>query len=438
MIVVFIALFPAEGAPLGLDLGLDALTGFATLNLLLPLSVVNAALVVHRRKFPDIERDFAVPGVPFVPALGILANLALIANLPVSGVVTGTLLVLTLVGGYLVWGGALEVEELVRDVTPGRPTPAQATGDAGTAEPADGATPEDVAESEAVERYRVLVPVARPGRAVEHLRLAAAVAGGRDREAFVQVVTVTEIPDQTPHEMVADTAQGRADRISDNLAAADFDVEYAVEAHTSRDVPFDIVQTARDDGADLILMGYPEEQPEITETVEYTAPCDVVFSTGFDDTGVPPIEHVTVGAGGGPHHERSLDLVRALAEQGAEVGIVSVSPDRGGTVEDPTEAVDVFADLGVEVTEVEAETVAEGLVDGAPATGGVLVIGASRDRRLSRWVFGSTPDRVVQRATEAGVPVLVYAAPGGFAGRIEDYLFPVYRYFRSRLPLDGT
>ena len=90
------------------------------------------------------------------------------------------------------------------------------------------------------------------------------------------------------------------------------------------------------------------------------------------------------------------------------------------------------------MTEVGAETVAEGLVDGAPETGGVLVIGASRDRRLSRWVFGSTPDRVVQRATGAGVPVLVYATPGGFAGRIEDYLFPVYRYLRSRLPFDGT
>jgi amino acid transporter/nucleotide-binding universal stress UspA family protein len=438
MIIFFIALFPAEGAPLGLDLGLEALTGFATLNLLLPLSVVNAALIVHRRKFPDIERGFSVPGVPFVPALGILANVALIANLPVSGVVTGTLLVLTLVGAYLLWGGAPEVEELVRDVTPGGPTPAQATGGAGTAEPADGAMPEEVAETEAVDRYRVLVPVARPDRAVERVRLAAAVAGERDRGAFVQVVTVTQIPDQTPHEIVTEAAQGRADRISDNLAATDIDVEYAVEAHTSRDVPFDLVRTARDDGADLILMGYPAEQPEISETVEYAAPCDVVFSTGFDDPGVPPIEHVTVGAGGGPHHERSLDLVGTLGEQGAEVGVVSVSPDRRGTVEDPSEAVDAFADLGVEVTRVEGETVAEGLVEEAAETGGVVVIGASRNRRLSRWVFGSTPDRVVRRATEAGVPVLVYATPGGFAGRMEDYLFPVYRYFRSRLPFDGS
>jgi amino acid transporter len=114
MIVFFIALFPAEGAPLGLNLGLTALTGFATLNLLLPLSVVNAALIVHRRKFPDMERGFSVPGVPAVPILGILANLALIINLPVDGVVLVTVLVIA----YLAWGGAPEIEDLFREVVP--------------------------------------------------------------------------------------------------------------------------------------------------------------------------------------------------------------------------------------------------------------------------------------------------------------------------------
>ncbi|PSP67852.1 amino acid permease [Halobacteriales archaeon QS_1_69_70] len=439
MIVFFIALFPAEGAPFGLDLGLEALTGFATLNLLLPLSVVNGALIVHRRKFPDMERGFAVPGVPAVPALGILANLALIANLPVSGAVTGTLLVALLVGVYLLWGGAPEVEDLVRDVTPGQPTPAPTAGEAaGGADAAGGPAAGEATGSAPGERFRVLVPVARPDRALEHVRLAAAVAGGRYREPFVEVVTVTEIPDQTPHEVVTDTARQRTDRIAENLDGADLDVDYTVAAHTSRDVAFDIVQTARDGDADLLLMGYPEERPEITRAVEYTAPCNVVFSTGFDDPAVPPVDRVTVGAGGGPHHEESFDLVRALARGGAAVGVVSVAPERGGTIEDAGEAVEAFADLGVEVTEREAETVADGLVDAAAETGGVLVIGASRDRRLSQWVFGSTPDRVVERATDAGVPVLIHAAPSGFSGRIEDHLFPVYRYLRGRLPRSGS
>jgi APA family basic amino acid/polyamine antiporter len=427
MIAVFIALFPSEGAPLGIDLGLTALTGFATLNLLLPLSVVNVALIVHRRKFPDIERGFRVPGVPVVPALGILANLGLIYNLPVDGVVTGVLLLAVLVVSYLVWGGAPEVEELFREVVSAEPAGGAPAGEGGPSETGE------VSEAPAEDRFRVLVPVARPERAGGYVRLAAALAERNGGEPFVEVLNVTEIPDQTPHEMVADTATGRAERIEEHLADEDFDIDYTVEGHTSRDVAFDIVQTARNIEADLILMGYPEEHPGITEAVEYKSPCDVVFAAGVEPAEDLPIKRVTVGAGGGPHHRGSLSVVRRLAEQGADVHIVSVTPKGGGTAEEPADTLAAFEEIDVKVDEVTAATVAEGLVDAAAVDGGVLVIGASRDRRFGQWVLGSTPDRVVERAEEADVPVLVYATAGGIPGRIEDYLFPVYRYLRERL-----
>jgi amino acid transporter len=76
-IVIFIGLLPAEGGLLPLELtvsmpvlgsitltelGLTTLTGFATLNLLLPLSIVNIALVYSRRRFPDLERGSAFQG----------------------------------------------------------------------------------------------------------------------------------------------------------------------------------------------------------------------------------------------------------------------------------------------------------------------------------------------------------------------------------------
>jgi len=70
--------------------------------------------------------------------------------------------------------------------------------------------------------------------------------------------------------------------------------------------------------------------------------------------------------------------------------------------------------------------------------GGILVIGASRDRRFRRWVFGSTPDRVVERAREEGVPVLVCASSLDVPERIEDYLSPVYRYLRKLVGRTGA
>jgi hypothetical protein len=105
---------------------------------------------------------------------------------------------------------------------------------------------------------------------------------------------------------------------------------------------------------------------------------------------------------------------------------------KGGTGEDPQETLDALSEgVSVETHRVSASTVAEGLVSTAAENGGILVIGASRDRGLKRWVLGSTPDRVIERATEAGVPVLVYASSTSVSGRVEDILFPVYRYFKQ-------
>ncbi|MDS0283437.1 amino acid permease [Haloarcula onubensis] len=423
LITAFIGLFPAEGglgASLGLNLGLTALTGFATLNLLMPLAVVNVALIVSRRRFPDIERGFSVPGVPVVPVVGVLANLGLIYNLPVDGVVTGLVLTAALVVGYVAWGGAPRREELFQEVVPG-------------AEP----SPETAATEAATERYRVLVPVARPDRALRYVRLAERLATAADEEPLVHVLTVTQVPDQTPWETVQDTAAARTERIEDELSSADLDVDYVVEGHTCRDVAFDIVQTAREDDVDLILMGYPERHQDVTETVEHEAPCGLFFAdrtVSADD-----LSTINIGAGGGPHHEALLPLVDRLGREGSDLHLINVSSSERGTDEMAGTTLDALA--GVEetsVTNVFADSVASGLVETAADNGGVLVVGASRDRWLKQALFGSTPDEVVRLATERDVPVLVYASETGVRGQLNERLFPVVRYLRKRFPRQAS
>jgi amino acid transporter len=412
LIVIFIAVFPAEGGLLPLELGLTTLTGFATLNLLLPLAIVNVALIYSRRRLPDIERGFRVPGVPVVPVVGILANIALISNLPVKGIVTGILLNVGLVGAYLWWGGAPRVEELFEEVVPPSGPTAAGGGNVDT---------ED--------RFQVLVAVARPDRAPRYAKLAGLLADVYDGDPLVRVVNVTHIPDQTPSEVVAETAQKRADRIGDLLAESDIDVEYTVEGHICRDVGFDIIQTARNHGTDRILMGYPEEHRDIAERVEYEAPCDVLFASGEVDP--DDVSVVNVGAGGGPHHLGLLPLVNLLGERGSETNVISVTPTGGDGAESPDKTLAELSEVpSVQVHNVSATSVAGGLVSRAAENGGVLIIGATRDRRLRRWVLGSTPDRVIELAEGAGVPVLIYASSTGVSGYLEDTIYPVYRWLR--------
>ncbi|MFC7046339.1 amino acid permease [Halobacteriaceae archaeon GCM10025711] len=354
LIALFIGVFPAEGGLLGLNLGLTALTGFATLNLLAPLSLVNGALIYSRRRYPELERPVRVPLVPLVPVLGIVANLALITNLPVDGAVTGVLVVAGLSVAYLAWGGAPDVEELFERVV-------EPSGTARSTAGQSDAAGTDTAEEASGDRYRILVPIARPHTAPRHVRLAATVGALRDGEPIIQVVNVTNIPDQTPNEMVGDLAKRRADRLREALDGVDVDAEVTVEGHICRDVAFDIVQTARDDGADLIVMGYAEEHPDIAETVQYDAPCDVLYSNGLAEAG--SFETVNVGAGGGPHHRALLPLVNALGRSGADVHVINVSPtaDTGGTAEDVHDTLDDLPDTEtIQVHSVQAASVAEG------------------------------------------------------------------------------
>ncbi|MCL7417535.1 MAG: amino acid permease [Halalkalicoccus sp.] len=444
LITVFVGLFPAEGGLSGavpFALGLEGLTGFANMNLLAPLAVVNVALIVSRRRFPDIDRPFSVPAVPWLPIVGVLANLALITNLPPIGILVAVVVEVAFVAAYLVWGGAPDREELVEKSVAAR----QITANGGTEiEPsgvpaADGETVSSIeddteplvtdAESVAEDRYQVLVPIERPDRAAHYARLAADIGRLYGDDPVVRLLNVTEIPEQTGSDAVIDTAIKRADRIEEELGTVREDLEATVlvEGHISRDVVFDILTTAREESADRIVMGYPEGRPDITEAVEYKAPCDVLFVSGMDEA--LDFSTITIGAGGGPHHDRLLDVASQLAHRGTTVHVVNVEPTgTSGTAEDVERTLERFDEQDrIEVHTIEAEDVAEALLDVATDVGGPLLVGASHNRVFRRSIFGSNADRVVRRSS-LDVPVLVYASETGLRGRVQSALFLPYRY----------
>lgn len=429
LILAFSGVLPAlHVAGFELQFDLSALTGFATFNLLVPLSVVNVALIYSRRRQPDLDRPFSVPLVPLLPIVGVLANLALIGNLPPSGVVVGAAMIVALVGTYALWGGAPESGELFERVTDPRSHTGATDGTTRVGERGETAGPDGDTD-----RFRVLVPIARPSRAPSYVRFASAIAKERagDRDPVVQVVNITQLPDQTPFETVQDTTDGRVDAIEAELTDVGTGVDYTVEGHICRDVAFDILQTARDDGADLLLMGYPEDHPEIATEVQFKSPCDVLYAHGLSST--PNLDVVNMGAGGGPHHLALLPLVNDLGRSGSTVHVIRVTPTGdSGTQEAIDETLAGLDDaVDIEIHEIEADLIAEALVETAAETGGVLFIGATRTRELRRWILGSTPDRVIERASDAEVPVVVYASSTSVVDRASELLFPVYRYIEK-------
>jgi nucleotide-binding universal stress UspA family protein len=243
------------------------------------------------------------------------------------------------------------------------------------------------------------------------------------------MVTITQLPEQTQFESMQSTASGRVDAIEGELEGVQPSVDYSIEGHVCRDVAFDILQTARDDEADFVVMGYPEDHPEIATEVQYKAPCDVLYAHNLPED--PSFDVVNLGAGGGPHHQALLPLVNDLGREGSLVNLVRVTPSgESGTDEPVEETLELLAEsVEVAVHEIDADLIAAGLVDAAAKNGGVLFIGATRTRELRRWVLGSTPDRVIERADD--VPVVVYASSTDVVGRARESLFQLYRYVRK-------
>jgi len=94
---------PDEGG--GALLGLESLAHFADAMLLGGLVFVNVALIRSRRKEPDRERQFRVPGVPWVPLLAIGSNLALLASVELTSLALG---ILAVVVGVVLWFGVID------------------------------------------------------------------------------------------------------------------------------------------------------------------------------------------------------------------------------------------------------------------------------------------------------------------------------------------
>jgi APA family basic amino acid/polyamine antiporter len=60
---------------------LDTLADLTNIGTLFAFMLVSIAVVILRRRRPDLPRSFRVPGMPVTPALAVLASLYLMLNL---------------------------------------------------------------------------------------------------------------------------------------------------------------------------------------------------------------------------------------------------------------------------------------------------------------------------------------------------------------------
>ena len=386
-----------------LALPLETLAHFANCVLLTALVLVNAALIVHRRKFPDMERPFRVPLVPLLPMLGILANIYLLTQIPdaLPVILATTALLLGFVG-FIAWKGT----QMAESALPGE---------------ASKVALERATVTVDESRFRVLVPVANPATVEPLMRLATAIAGPRDGE--IVVLRVALVPEQVPPAWEEDLVERERQLLEQaRRYARDAGIPVRAVVRLGHDAGRAILETSRVHRCNLIVLGWKGYTSttrrilgETTDKVVEHARTDILLAKLVSDE---PLKRLLLPSAGGEHANRAGAYAANLAAgTGGELTLCTVlRPDATPEAEEAQRerlaaAQEAARETGLD--EVHTEVLRGGSVIGTILKAGeehdAIVVGAAGPDFWSFNLFGTVPEQIARDSKRSVLVVKRYA-----------------------------
>lgn len=391
---------------------LEELAHFTDAVLLLSLVMVNAALIYHRRKYPDLERPFRVPLMPVIPVLGILANLYLLAQLithPIPLILALATLLLGVVG-YVVWQGSLKSEEKL----PGEPSRVALERSATT-----GKT-----------TFRVLVPLANPANVEQLIDLAAAIAADRDGE--IVALRVAVIPEQlTPSLENSYVEQEREIMERAHETALRYEVPVTSLVRVGHDAARAILETASQRNCNLIIMGWKGHTTtaqkilgEVVDDVVNHATTDIML---VKEMSHKPLRDFLLPEAGGEHafcaeqyiasaartHDGSLTVCKVVPPEASEEELESVNK----RLDDAVIRIEHNNALDAQCKVIASKSVPEGIIKETKDYDAV-VVGAAGGSRYPNMLFGTIPETIADGSERTVILVKRHNPVRELLGRI--------------------
>ncbi len=394
---------------------LEKLAHFADTILLLALILVNAALIYHRRKFPNLPRPFRVPFVPFLPLLGIVANiylLSLVMRHP-EPVVMAILWLIVGMLGFLAWKGSQAEEEFL----PGEPSRV-----------AQVSMEEEVEES----KFRLLVPIANPTNVAPLIDLASAIA--KNNEGEIIAMRVVSLPEQSPPSREAAYVE-RERRILEqaHVRARSNGVKISSLVTIGRNPARAILETARERHCDLIVLGWKGYTStanrilgEIVDDVVNLARADIMLVKLM---GEMRLNNILLPTTGGAHALLAERYTASIASAYNARLVVStvVSPEAGSihshTVEQSLSEVvgriNEESSVHVESRIITHKSVSVGIIQ-ASEEYDAIAMGAAGESFYKQILFGSIPENVAKHTDKVVIVYKQYSPVKALMGRVME------------------
>ena len=168
-------------------------------------------------------------------------------------------------------------------------------------------------------RYKILVPLANPTRIIPLMHMAGKIAKSCKGEILSLNVSVlpniTEYAEAEPYIREAQSIMDKAQRI-----AFDLKVPHTFLMKVGRSVAAEIVQVAKENECQLILLGYKKDDDPLENSVIHRIinrqPCDVAILKS-DSEEIPSFRRILLPVGGQEVHDHlKARIVHCLAAEG--------------------------------------------------------------------------------------------------------------------------
>lgn len=239
-------------------------------------------------------------------------------------------------------------------------------------------------------------------------------------QATLIVVGMEEVPEQTPlvHPWPSEVSRRRARRVGETARKLSISPdEITTKSLVGHDLARMILSMADNGDRRTILLEQTNPASSMksllkdpVSTVFESGRSDIVLTTGADH--LDSIGSILVPIAGGPHSGLAVDVAVAIAaENDAWIDLFHVIDPE--TSDDDREkgnryleaALDRLDDFErVDTWIYEAETVAEAIIEQTPFYD-ITIIGAPRQSRLRRFIFGSKTKEIQQRADSTVITV---------------------------------
>jgi amino acid transporter/nucleotide-binding universal stress UspA family protein len=394
-----------------LMLKLEDLAHFADTVLLIALILVNIALILHRKKFPNMERPFRVPLVPLIPLLGIGANIFLLIQishhtapfvLALSTLVLGVL-------GFFAWKGAQSVEEAL---------------------PGERSHVLQVEQLGQQGEYTILVPLANPATVEPMMNLAVAIA--KERNGHIVALRVVQVPEQVaPCDAVI--AKQRESRILEaaHHIATENGVPITSVIRVGHNIGKAVLEAARSKNCNLILLGWrgftSTAQRILGETVDDVtrhARCDVMLMKMSDDI---KFEKILFPTAGGVHARKAEDYASSIARFfKSDLTVCGITPEDADSkrVESTKRTIHEAAERlgeknGIRISEkmLQQKSVSVGIIKESEDYD-TVVIGAAGKSIHPNIMFGTIPESVAKLSKKTVIVVKYHSPVKALVGRV--------------------